>query len=175
MCLLIGMTGVGKTMLLKRLQNYTSKGSFTDAEDNPPTIPTVGTNLMNVTIGRKTEVTVRELGGAMAPIWSSYFSDCSVLIFMIDASCPTQISASCIQLLNTLTSDKMQKVNVLILLNKVDLPLSMSLGELRYLLRLEDVVSTAPQPITVLEISAKDGQGLSEVIKWLSVNCKAGS
>ena len=36
----------------------------------------VGTNLMNVVIGRKQEVTVRELGGCMAPIWKDYFNNC---------------------------------------------------------------------------------------------------
>ncbi|XP_038048889.1 ADP-ribosylation factor-like protein 16 [Patiria miniata] len=174
MCLLIGMTGVGKTLLLKRLQNYSSKGSFTESEENPSTIPTVGTNLVNVSVSKRNEVTIRELGGAMAPIWFNYFSDCSALMFVIDASNSTQVSASCIQLLTTLQSEKMQKVNVLILLNKVDLHLSVPLAELRYLLRLDDLINTALQPITVLEISAKDGQGLSEVVKWLAANSKGG-
>ena len=60
------------------------------------------------------------------------------------------------------------------LLSYRDLQLTMPLGELRYLLRLDDLINTAPQPITVLEISAKDGQGLNEVIKWLAANSKGG-
>ncbi len=40
----------------------------------------VGTNLVNVKINKRKELTVRELGGAMAPIWSSYYSDTSIII-----------------------------------------------------------------------------------------------
>ena len=35
----------------------------------------VGTNLVNVTVGKKTEVTLRELGGSMAPVWPTYYKD----------------------------------------------------------------------------------------------------
>ena len=48
----------------------------------------------------------------------------------------------------------------------------MKLGELKYLLRLDDLQRTAPQPITVLETSAREGQGLSEVVRWLADNTK---
>ncbi len=30
---------------------------------------------MNIVISRKNEITVRELGGCMAPIWHNYFKD----------------------------------------------------------------------------------------------------
>jgi len=35
----------------------------------------VGTNLVNVTVGKKTDVTLRELGGSMAPMWPTYYKD----------------------------------------------------------------------------------------------------
>ena len=53
-----------------------------------------------------------------------------------------------------------------------DIPCTMKLGELKYLLRLDDLQRTAPQPITVLETSAREGQGLSEVVRWLAENTK---
>jgi len=35
----------------------------------------VGTNLVNVTVGKKTDIKLRELGGSMAPIWPTYYKD----------------------------------------------------------------------------------------------------
>ena len=41
--------------------------------------PQVGTNLTDLTVKKK-KLTLRELGGCMGPIWSSYFKDCSSVI-----------------------------------------------------------------------------------------------
>lgn len=43
----------------------------------------------------------------------------------------------------------------------------MSLVEMKSLFRMQDVVSCATQPITMLETSARDGTGLAEVLQWL--------
>lgn len=40
--------------------------------------PQVGTNLTDIVAERK--ITIRELGGCMAPIWSSYYGDCHSLL-----------------------------------------------------------------------------------------------
>ncbi|XP_029913585.1 ADP-ribosylation factor-like protein 16 [Myripristis murdjan] len=165
MCLLLGATGVGKTLLLKRLQKITSHGS-SNLEETPPTLPTVGTNLTDLKLKRK-RLTVRELGGCMGPIWPSYFTDCSSVIFMVDSSNITQISSSCIQLLSVLSAEPLRAASVLILFNKRDVPCTMSLIEMKSLFRMDDIIASATQPITTLELSARSGQGLQEVLSWL--------
>uniref|UniRef100_A0A8C5QS15 ARF like GTPase 16 n=1 Tax=Leptobrachium leishanense TaxID=445787 RepID=A0A8C5QS15_9ANUR len=165
MCLLLGASGVGKTLLMKRLQKMISKDAE-DPSDVPPTQPTVGTNLTDLTIHR-TRVTVREVGGSMGPIWSSYYKDCRSVLFVVDASNPFQVSASCIQLLMVLSSPFLAAVSVLILFNKMDLAGSMSLVEIKSLFRMDDITSCAKQPISLLEVSAYDGTGLQEVLRWL--------
>ena len=35
---------------------------------------------MNMVAGRKGEITLRELGGCMSPIWHNYYKDCPALI-----------------------------------------------------------------------------------------------
>ncbi|XP_015254002.1 PREDICTED: ADP-ribosylation factor-like protein 16 [Cyprinodon variegatus] len=164
-CLLLGATGVGKTLLLKRLQMITLHGSC-EMGSPPSTLPTVGTNLTDLTLKKK-KVTVREIGGCMGPIWPSYFQDCFAVIFMVDSANIVQISSSCIQLLSVLSADPLRNVSVLILFNKRDMPCLMSLTEIKSLFRIDDIVSSAPQTITTLEASARSGQGLQEVLSWL--------
>ncbi|XP_054149088.1 ADP-ribosylation factor-like protein 16 isoform X1 [Melozone crissalis] len=89
------------------------------------------------------------------------------LQFVVDASNPTQLSSSCIQLLSVLSAAPLSSVPVLVLFNKIDLPCYMSLVEMKSLLRMQDMVACATQPITMLETSARDGTGLAEVLQWL--------
>ncbi|XP_026882594.2 ADP-ribosylation factor-like protein 16 isoform X3 [Electrophorus electricus] len=153
MCLLLGATGVGKTLLLKRLQKLCQRkvpANLTDLGEPPSTLPTVGTNLTDLTL-RKRSLTIRELGGCMGPIWPSYYTDCTTVIYMVDSANITQISASCVQLLNVLAAEPLQTASVLVLFNK----------------RMDDIIACAPQSITTLKLSARTGEGLEEVLKWL--------
>ncbi|KAM4598665.1 LOW QUALITY PROTEIN: ADP-ribosylation factor-like protein 16 [Polymixia lowei] len=166
MCLLLGATGVGKTLLIKRLQNILYAALTNELGGPPVTLPTVGTNLTDLTLKRK-KVTVRELGGCMGPIWPSYFTDCSAVIFMVDSANISQISSSCIQLLSVLSTEALRSASVLVVFNKRDLPCTMSLVEIKSLFRMDDIVASATQPITTLELSAHSGEGLQDVLRWL--------
>lgn len=48
----------------------------------------------------------------------------------------------------------------------------MSLVEMKSLFRMQDIVSCATQPITMLETSARDGTGLADVLQWLRAALK---
>ncbi|XP_070298433.1 LOW QUALITY PROTEIN: ADP-ribosylation factor-like protein 16 [Salvelinus sp. IW2-2015] len=86
----------------------------TDLGEPPVTLPTVGTNLTDLTLKRK-RVTVRELGGCMGPIWPSYYTDCSSVIFMVDSANTTQVVVVCIQLLSVLSAEPLHTASVLVL------------------------------------------------------------
>ncbi|XP_067237469.1 ADP-ribosylation factor-like protein 16 isoform X1 [Chanodichthys erythropterus] len=167
MCLLLGATGVGKTLLLKRLQKLCQMEA--DLGEAPVTLPTVGTNLTDL-IFRKKKITIRELGGCMGPIWPKYYLDCTSVIFVVDCANIAQISSSCVQLLSVLSAEPLHSAAVLVLFNKRDLPCTMSLVELKSLFRMDDVIRTAPQSVTTLEISGRSGQGLQDVLAWLFSN-----
>ncbi|KAM6194018.1 ADP-ribosylation factor-like protein 16 [Sarcoramphus papa] len=180
-CLLLGAAGGGKSLLARRLRHIPRgrgrggtggyRGGLSAEEgaaelgEPPATLPTVGTNLTDLRLPRK--VTVRELGGCMGPIWPSYYGECSALLFVVDAANPTQVSSSCVQLLSVLSAAQLASVPVLVLFNKIDLPCYMSLVEMKSLFRMQDIVSCATQPITMLETSARDGTGLADVLQWL--------
>ncbi|XP_074200096.1 ADP-ribosylation factor-like protein 16 isoform X2 [Camelus bactrianus] len=151
--------------VLDRLAQLSSRDGKGDLGDPPPTRPTVGTNLTDIVAQSK--ITIRELGGCMGPIWPSYYGNCRSLLFMMDASNPTQLSASCVQLLGLLSAEELAEASVLILFNKIDLPCYMTTEEMKSLIRLPDLVACAKQSITTVEISARNGTGLSEVLRWL--------
>ncbi|CAH0405678.1 unnamed protein product [Chilo suppressalis] len=68
--LCLGPKGSGKTTLLKKLQG----AEGIDNTYSP--VPTIGTNIYDIHYlnkhGKKQTVTVREVGGEMAPLWSNY-------------------------------------------------------------------------------------------------------
>ncbi|NWR67796.1 ARL16 protein, partial [Bucorvus abyssinicus] len=168
-CLLLGAAGGGKSLLARRLRHI-RRDDGTGRGVRQSGVPGgqrghVGTNLTDLRLPRK--VTVRELGGCMGPIWPSYYDECSALLFVVDAANPTQVSASCVQLLSVLTAAPLAAVPVLVLFNKIDLPCYMSLAEMKSLFRMQDIVSCATQPITMLETSARDGTGVADVLQWL--------
>ncbi|XP_061740659.1 ADP-ribosylation factor-like protein 16 isoform X2 [Nerophis ophidion] len=103
----------------------------------------------------------------MGPIWHSYYNDCCSVIFVVDSANICQTSSSCIQLLSVLSAEQLHNASVLILFNKRDMPCTMSLVEIQSLFRLDDILASAPQTVTTLEVSARSGMGLQEVLAWL--------
>ncbi|GFR60372.1 ADP-ribosylation factor-like 16 [Elysia marginata] len=146
--------------------------STASKDDIPVTIPTVGTNLITVITSKKTEVTVREMGGAMGPIWHNYYKDCHAIMFMIDVSRHTQVAISCVQLMTMLANPATKSSSVLILFNKTDNSNSMDWSEVQSLFRLDQLIKHATQNISVLEISAKTGHNLDKVTKWMHQQSK---
>lgn len=164
MVLCLGPSGAGKTLLLKRLQEGANK------TDVVPTIPTVGTNLTTVNLGRRRlgSVVIRELGGAMAPIWSQYFSDASAVIYVLDSADACHISASTILLLDVLSDPHLLHCPFLIVFNKCDAPsILRSIEQLKQLMQLSNIQKHATQKTTVVHASARNREGLQEIKDWL--------
>jgi ADP-ribosylation factor family. len=80
------------------------------------TVPTVGTNIVRFRFENQKEVIVREVGGAMAPIWESYYNGINKIIYVVDASNLCQIAAAGVLLYSILTEPSLQKAKVLCIL-----------------------------------------------------------
>lgn len=195
-CLVLGPEGVGKTLLLKRLSELSTKEQTDGRQTNekssetqeswkntsadhtsfrellppdgvPHTIPTVGTYLEHLNISKTNSCTLREYGGSMAPLWSSAYKNSKMVIYVVDSSNCTQISASTMLLLDVLADKALERTPVLIFFNKTDSHSNMSLVELKSVMRIENIVEHASQSMCVLHGSCLSGEGLGDVLRWI--------
>lgn len=133
------------------------------------TVPTVGTSLVNVTIGReKKRVTVQEIGGEMVPLWSQYYADCAGIIYLIDSSRPEHISANCVRLLEIASDENIRAKNVVIVLNKIDLEGPLTVDDLIETTLIPDIIASFPSDhLQLVRTSSLTGNGIYEVLKWI--------
>ncbi|XP_078736293.1 ADP-ribosylation factor-like protein 16 isoform X2 [Lampetra fluviatilis] len=102
----------------------------------------VGTNLVDVSVGKR-RLTLRELGGTMAPIWDSYYKHSAAVIFVVDVANPRQLASAGVQLWEVLAHEEVRDKSLCVLLNKTDLATSGAVREFRSLLRLDGAEATA--------------------------------
>ena len=173
-CLLLGAEGSGKSLLLKRLK-WWSQERLSKVKKSakpaplpipPATVPTVGTNIEALDLNKR-KVTVRELGGAMVPIWKEFYDDCKCVVFVIDRSNTMNLSASTILLLEALSANALQKKSFLLVLGMSDLPDIVSLRETSNILRLDDMKHTCSQSIDIIEASCYNGEGIQYILDWI--------
>ena len=166
--LVLGAEGTGKTLLLKRIQN-----SIPDVSDEPQafdtvpsTVPTIGTNIVTAMFNRK-KFNFRELGGAMAPIWKNYFNESNAVIFMVDTTNNFQVSASTILFMDVLKSDDLANLPILLVYNKIDLHSSLTVKELKFVQRVDELQQKISPQLKIVECSLKTGVGLGAVRDWV--------
>lgn len=184
MLLCVGAEGGGKTLLLHRLltdhksalnpshvsSNATSSNNTTTINN---TVPTTGVNITRLQkhSGDKNkpnpELTVRELGGSMAELWSSYYRGVRRLLYVVDAANVSQLAAATLLLMPLLAHPHTQKAQVALVLTKMDRPLPRDTKEVLAVLRLEDLQQYCRQTIKVFEVSAVSGKGLKALTRWM--------
>ncbi|KDR10582.1 ADP-ribosylation factor-like protein 16 [Zootermopsis nevadensis] len=161
MCLCLGPKGSGKTLLLKKLQNWEAVDTMSS------TVPTIGTNLVAVPLGNRKEITIREIGGAMSPIWRNYYYGIESIMYVVDASNLCQISAAGVLLYTILAEPCLQKAKILLVLSKMDASYRQMRNEALLMLQLVRLKKEILQDTAVVEASAMTGEGIDKVLKWL--------
>jgi GTPase SAR1 family protein len=166
MILCVGPTGSGKTLLLKRLQDIDFQ--INNYLDIPSTVSTVGTNIVFIKTKTKT-LSIEEVGGSMAEIWSQYYGDCQAIIYVIDSTNLSTIGDSCVSLFQMMSDTNVKNIKpVLIVLNKTDINCSASKEEIRYLLMIDHLIDSLPdQKVDVFDVSCVTGKGLNLVEHWI--------
>ena len=164
--LVLGPEGTGKSLLLKRIRQISLEGENAAFNDIPSTVPTVGTNILKAEFDQQT-LEMREVGGVMAPIWKNYFKGIHGIVYVVDASNQFQVSASCMLLLNLLANEKLSNVPFLLVFNKIDCTLNLSLADMKFLFRLSDIKANATQKFDVIESSNMDVGKTRGIVNWM--------
>jgi GTPase involved in cell partitioning and DNA repair len=108
----------------------------------------------------------REIGGAMAAMWSAYFDRCSCLLYVIDAAAePQQLAAACELLFQQLLHSGLNSKRVVVCLNKTDLCSSDAIERAVACLKLDEVLLWAGHSVQVVQASALTGNNVLAVLR----------
>ncbi|KAL0896185.1 hypothetical protein ABMA27_012130 [Loxostege sticticalis] len=163
--LCLGPKGSGKTTLLKKLQ---------DAEgiDNTYSpVPTIGTNIYDMHFlnkqGKKQTLTIREVGGEMAPLWSNYLDGVEKIIFVVDTSNLCQISAAAVLLYTLLAEPRLKNAKFILVLSKMDAAYRQMRNEALLMLQYARLRAELAHAPSLLEAAPLAGEGAAELRQLL--------
>ena len=172
-CLILGPRGAGKSLLVRKMKFHERETGGDLERWGAALLPTVGASVEELQLGNDVTCLVKEYGGAMAPVWSSAYSDCDLVVYVIDATNYTQISAATILLLDVLGHQELKEKPCLLVFNKLDCHCPMSLTQFKSVMRLDDILNHAPQKVQVVEGSCLKGSLLvQQVLEWLFTSSK---
>ena len=184
----------GKTTLLNILQNRPQTNGTVNKSNRvlSKTIPTIGVNhydiVLNKVKGNKAELSLKEYGGQLAPLWTTYLKQQQPpfsLIYLVDAADISKVSETSVHLIETLEQLTVTKnqIKLLIVYSKTDLlspdgsdflgdrpPFdNRRISEYRQLLRVHHLKTFCPN-IQVCEVlfSAINCLGLPFILHWLN-------
>ncbi|CAB3259331.1 unnamed protein product [Arctia plantaginis] len=174
--LCLGPKGSGKTTLLKKLQDV-------DSVDNTfSPVPTIGTNLYDIGYlnkqGKKQMISIREIGGEMAPLWHNYLDGIEKVIYVVDTSNLCQISGAAVLLFTLLAEPRLknakvsllvERKNFILVLSKMDAAYRQMRNEALLMLqfaRLSTELGNAPE---LLEASPLTGEGIDKLRTFISM------
>lgn len=147
----MGLDSAGKTTLLARLLT----GQVME------TSPTIGFNVGNLDLDKKTSLTVWDVGGqkSMRPNWRYYLDDVKALVFVVDSSDRARMPEAQRALKKVLSDERLKATPLMVLANKKDLPNSMTIREVSNLL---DLPNHSERLWEVQACSALRGLGLQQ-------------
>ena len=153
---LVGLQNSGKTTLV----NVVATGGF--SEDM---IPTVGFNMRKVTKGKVT-IKLWDLGGQprFRSMWERYCRGVSAIVYVVDSADAENIAVSKTELHDLISKPALEKIPLLVLGNKNDLPESLGVDELIEKLNLKALVD---REVCCYSISAKNSVNIDITIDWL--------
>merc|ERR1719447_1175306 len=158
--LLLGLDAAGKTTILLFLKRGEDAKSI-------PTEPTIGFNVEKVKWG-KIELSVWDVGGQdkLRHFWRHYFQGVSCIIFVVDSNDHQRFQIAKKELHSLSRERTLQKVPILVLANKQDLPEARSPGQLKQALEL-DKLNTVTK---VVGCTACEGEGIHDAMNWVKKN-----
>lgn len=152
---ILGLSGAGKTCLLKRYSNV-------DISDVKPTL---GFNIRNLDL--EVTLNVWDLGGSSDIIqyWPNHFFSTAGLIWIVDSADSMNICESKNRLFEVLSVPSLATIPLVILCNKQDLESALPVSQIKELLNLASINS---RKWVIFNCSALENRGFQEGINWLA-------
>ncbi|KAG7391136.1 hypothetical protein PHYPSEUDO_005903 [Phytophthora pseudosyringae] len=200
--LVLGLDGVGKTLLLRQLTAQLVSNRKTALErlvafaSNPcssynsdercsskdgdyavdaNTQPSVGVEHWTLPLDGGKTCMLREVGGQLLPMWPSYFESCQFWLFLVDASNATQLAAAAIELFSILSVDEMRRKHKLLVINQIDADFVVDDTILQTYLCLDRLLADPDSgPLQILKASALTGENVEQILKWLGHAVSSG-
>ncbi|OMJ70949.1 hypothetical protein SteCoe_30962 [Stentor coeruleus] len=153
--MLLGLANAGKTTILYKLH----LGDVITAH------PTIGSNVEEVRHGN-IRLQVWDLGGqeSLRASWRTYFTSAEAVIFVVDSADTHNTLLAKMELFNLLLDENLKGAPILVLANKIDLPVALPAEEISTMLHLTEIRS---HDWHIQACSAILGDGLNEGMDWL--------
>ena len=165
--LLLGCEGAGKTLLCRHLQRMTSRKPPAAALDTN-TQPSIGVELLDVAHARRV-FSLREVGGAMQPVWPRYFDNCRMVVFVADTSSARAAGDAVVEWHGPLAAEALREKPALLLLNQRDRADALPEATVGALFRIPELQAAHPsRDIDAMDVSALTGLGLQEMLAWIA-------
>ena len=154
--LMVGLDAAGKTTILYKLK----------LGEVVTTIPTIGFNVETVAYKNIT-LTVWDVGGRckLRALWRHYYQNTTGIIIVIDSNDRDRVEQAKEATCRMLAEDELRGAPVLFMMNKQDLPNSLSPHQLEEKLGLREIKDRAWY---MQGCTATSGDGLYEGLQWIA-------
>ncbi|XP_068604843.1 ADP-ribosylation factor-like protein 14 [Brachionichthys hirsutus] len=158
--LILGLDKAGKSTLLYKLRHDACVS----------TVPTIGFNVEMLEARKKSVnfiLTLWDIGGQakMRAHWKSFHQDAAAVVFVVDSSEKERLEEARKELENTLRSEQLRGLPLIILANKQDVDGALTATEISDTFNLKKICST--RDWFIQPCSAKTGFGVQEALKRL--------
>jgi small GTP-binding protein len=153
--LLLGLDNAGKTSIVYKLK----------LDEVVETTPTIGFNVETIEY-KGMKLCCWDVGGQskLRQLWKHYYSDALVVVFVVDSADDGRMD-EVKQIMHELFSEpELARCDVLIYLNKQDLPQALSVDEITTRLDIGNI----KQPTHIQPCSVKTGTGLEDGLNWVA-------
>ena len=93
-------------------------------------VPSIGVDISNLPLDKTKTVQIKEVGGAMVPLWPSYLKGAAALMYVVDVSDAYQLAASATAFHHLCGLPAMRDKRVLLIWNKIDAPCALRDAEM---------------------------------------------
>lgn len=155
--LMLGLDNAGKTTCVKKFCG----------KDTNSISPTLGFQITAFTLNGCT-LNVWDVGGqqSLRSYWRNYFESTDGLIWVVDSNDIDRLMICKSELHMLLQEERLAGASLLILMNKIDIPTSLSSEKLEEILDI-DKIRQGRRHVRLCPCSAKTGDGLLNGMEWM--------